>query len=134
MQAHNVVEPSKAQYWSQALLTPKPPKADSEGILQRTWRFCIDFVGLNHATLSENWPLPRIDQLLLHVGQHKPKYFAKIDFTNGFYQCAIDKPSRVYTAFIVASGLFQWMRVPMGLKGAPSYFQQQMANVVLAGL
>jgi cleavage and polyadenylation specificity factor subunit 1 len=31
-------------------------------------------------------------------------------------------------------GVYEWLRVPMGLKGAPSYFQQMMASVVLAGL
>jgi len=31
-------------------------------------------------------------------------------------------------------GVYEWLRVPMGLKGAPSYFQQKMAEVVLRGL
>jgi hypothetical protein len=31
-------------------------------------------------------------------------------------------------------GVFEWNRVPMGLKGAPAYFQQVMATIVLAGL
>ena len=31
-------------------------------------------------------------------------------------------------------GLFEWLRVPFGLKGAPGYFQQIMATVVLFGI
>jgi transposase InsO family protein len=31
-------------------------------------------------------------------------------------------------------GVYQWLRVPMGLKNAASYFQRVMATVVLAGL
>ena len=31
-------------------------------------------------------------------------------------------------------GIFEWLRVPMGIKGAPSYFQGIMATVVLIGL
>ncbi len=37
-------------------------------------------------------------------------------------------------AFITSTGLFQWCRLPMGLKGAASYFQRMMASKVLAGL
>ncbi len=39
-----------------------------------------------------------------------------------------------FTAFITSTGLFQWYRLPMGLKGAASYFQRMMASKVLAGL
>jgi len=31
-------------------------------------------------------------------------------------------------------GIFEWTRVPMGLKGAPSYFQHQIASTVLGAL
>ena len=31
-------------------------------------------------------------------------------------------------------GIFEFLRVPFGLKGAPSFFQERMATVVLAGL
>ena len=38
------------------------------------------------------------------------------------------------TAFICFGGLYKHLRVPCGLKGAPSYFHRVMAHVVLAGL
>jgi hypothetical protein len=53
--------------------------------------------------------------------------------TSGFSQTAIDERSRPFTAFITSTGLFQWCRLPMGLKGAASYFQRMMASKVLAG-
>jgi hypothetical protein len=31
-------------------------------------------------------------------------------------------------------GIFQWKRVPMGIKGASAYFQKMITIVVLAGL
>jgi hypothetical protein len=31
-------------------------------------------------------------------------------------------------------GVFNWVRVPMGLKGAAAYFQKMMATILLAGL
>ena len=42
---------------------------------------------------------------------------------------AIHKDSRAYTAFRTSlKGLFEWLRLPMGLKGAGSYFQMQMVK------
>jgi Reverse transcriptase (RNA-dependent DNA polymerase) len=38
------------------------------------------------------------------------------------------------TVFIVFCGIYQFTRFPFGLTGAPSYFQQTIATVVLAGL
>ena len=38
------------------------------------------------------------------------------------------------TAFICFCGLYEWNRVPMGLKGAPSYFQMVLATIVFVGL
>jgi hypothetical protein len=31
-------------------------------------------------------------------------------------------------------GIFQWRRVPMGIKGASAYFQRMITTVVLAGI
>ena len=64
----------------------------------------------------------------------KPKFFAKTDLTQGFYQCPLSLDSRDFTAFVTSVGTFRWKRVPMGLKGAPSYFQAKLANTVLKGL
>ena len=41
----------------------------------------------------------------------------------------IHKDSTAYTAFRTAKGLFEWLRLPMGLKGAGSYFQMQMVKI-----
>ena len=121
----DVIEESQAMYVSQVLLTPKP---------DGSYRFCIDFRALNDASTSNGWPLPRIREMLARLGLSKPKYFAVIDLTQGYYQCPITIDSRDYTAFTTTVGTYRWKRLPMGLKGAPSYFQAKMANVVLQGL
>jgi Reverse transcriptase (RNA-dependent DNA polymerase) len=42
--------------------------------------------------------------------------------------------TRIFTAFITFAGIFQFTRLPFGPKRAPSYFQEMMASIVLAGL
>ena len=80
------------------------------------------------------WPLPNIKKTLERIGQRRPKYFAVLDLTQGYYQTPISKASRAATAFRTSTGLYQWTRLPMGLKGAPSYFQQQMQQSILTDL
>ena len=54
--------------------------------------------------------------------------------TKRYYQIIMSEIVRKYTAFVTFMGVFEWMRVPMDLKCAASYFQAQIAMVVLAGL
>ena len=60
--------------------------------------------------------------------------FATFDITAGYHQTAVAEESSELTAFICSSGLYEWVRTPFGLKGAPSYFMKKMAVEVLNGL
>ena len=123
--ATGLIEPSQAESWSQILLTPKA---------NGKWRFCVDYRFLNKETKSMGWPLPNIKQMLERIGDKKPKYFAVLDLTQGYYQMAISKKSRLLTAFRTSEGLFQFCRLPMGLKSAPAFFQAAMQQTVLADM
>jgi len=57
-----------------------------------------------------------------------------MDMTSGYHQLAMNPNSIIYTVFICFMGVFEWLRVPFGLKEAPGFFQQQLAAVVLAGI
>jgi hypothetical protein len=46
----------------------------------------------------------------------------------------MNKASAVLTAFITFCGIYQFTRVPFGPKNAPSFYQQLIAGVVLAGI
>jgi hypothetical protein len=128
-----VIEPSKAVYHSHVHLVKK---AGTDHLpVAKQYRPTIDFRNLNDATTSqEGYPIPHIGELLRHVGSHKPLWFAKIDATSGYHQAPLDEASRPATAFITRKGVWQYKRVPMGLKGAVSYFQRALATTVLAGI
>jgi len=124
---NKMIEPSNANFWSQVLLVPKPPP-------RQGWRMTVDMRAANEACEGEDWPIPNIPQMMQRIGSQKPKVFCVLDFTEGFFQAPLSAMSRLITAFICFMGIFQWLRVPMGGKGAPSYFQRVMASVVLVGL
>jgi hypothetical protein len=122
-----VIRPCKVAEVSQVHLVPKPDPNE--------WRFCLDFVQLNKSTKGiEGWPIPNISQLLNRIGTRRAQYFGIMDLTSGYHQAPIDKASQEYTAFTCFRGVYCWLRVPMGLKNAASYFQRVMATEVLVGL
>jgi transposase InsO family protein len=114
-----VITSSKSDVVSQVLLVVK--KGTDK------LRFCIDYRALNEATaLGEAWPIPNIRELLVRLGSKRPKFFGVMDLTSGYHQAPLSKSARKWTAFTTAFGCFEWTRVPMGLKGAPSYFSRVM--------
>ena len=115
MQSQRIIRPSKADKYSQVLLTPK-----SNG----KWRFCVDYGDAKDCSEREGWPIPNIQQMLQRIGSKNPQYFAVMDLTSGYHQAPIHPTSIWLTAFITIYGVFEWLRVPMRLKGAPSYFQK----------
>jgi hypothetical protein len=56
-----------------------------------------------------------------------------MDLTSGYHQIARDEDSQKYTAFVTA-GIFEKRRASMDLKGAPTYFQREIAQTVLTGI
>lgn len=125
MVQRKVVKHSQSKYYSQVLLTPKP---------NGDWRFCVDYRQLNLATKPERWPIPNISEMINRLGNQKAEYWGVLDLTKGYYQAPLSADSQKLTAFITKQGVYEWMRVAMGLTGAPSYFQRQMTHTVLNGL
>jgi len=122
-----VIRHSRAGYYSHGFMVPKPGGK---------MRLVIDFKNLNLVSEKESgWGIPNIKDILVRLGEQKSGYFCKLDLTAGFHQTPISEDSRVYTAFKTSwGGLYEWCRLPMGLKGSPAYFQQIMSTEVLNGL
>jgi hypothetical protein len=123
--ADNIIRPSSATAWSQLMLTAKP---------NGSWRFAIDYRALNKHTKAARAPIPNIRKLLSTIGRNRPKYFAKMDLTSGFYQTPMAEDCMHYTAFDTDLGLFEFTRASMGLLNSPWYFQRTMEQEVFPHL
>jgi hypothetical protein len=120
-----VVKLSQAEYYAQCVMQPKPHTNKQE------WRLCQDYRNLNDESEFQSWPLPNTQHMFDRIGTKKARYFGVIDLTQGFHQIALSEATRVLTAYITYAGLYEYTRVPFGLKGAPQYFQKCLASLVL---
>ena len=69
--------------------------------------------------------------MLQRIGSQKPTIFGTVDFAQAYHQAALTLATKKYTSFILYSGVYQFTRLPFGLKQAPSYFQEMIATEVL---
>lgn len=93
-----------------------------------SWRVCGDYVALNAATRPDRYPLPHILDFTSRLSG--TTVFSKIDLLKGYHQIPMD-PAHIYkTAVTTPFGLFEFTRMPFGLRNAGNTFQRMM-DVIL---
>lgn len=110
-----IISPSSSSVASPTVIVPKP---------DGTIRLCLSYISLNKITVPLKFPMPSISNLLEALQGNQ--YYATLDLRSGYHQVLVDQQSRYLTAFRTRSGLYEFNRIPFGLKNAPNYFQQQM--------
>lgn len=119
---HNIIKNSTSPYAAPVILVKK-----KDG----SYRLCVDFRKLNIKTLPDSFPIPNITELVDNLSGSF--LFSSVDLCQGFNQMQINARDTYKTAFITDSGLYEWNRVPFGLKNSPNSFQRLM-QLVLSGL
>lgn len=120
---NNVIRKSKSPYNSPVWIVDK--KIDNSGI--KKYRLVIDYRKLNEKTIANNYPIPRMDQILSSLGSNS--YFTTLDLASGFHQIQVRQNDIPKTAFTVGNGHFEFVRMPFGLINAPATFQTLMNEI-----
>ena len=122
MEDQGIIRKSKGA-WSSPLHMVK--KTDG------SWRPCGDYRLLNLATKNDKYPPPHMEDLSARLAGMK--FFSKLDLRKGYYQIPVAAEDIEKTAVITPFGLYEFLRMPFGLKNAGQSFQRLM-DEVLRGL
>ena len=90
------------------------------------WRPCGDYRSLNHITVSDSYPMPQLSMVELN-GRTT---FSKLELVKAYHQIPIHSDDIVKTAVTTPFGLFEFIRMPFGLKNAGKTFQRFIHEVV----
>ena len=110
-----VIRPSMSPYSSEVVMVKKK---------NGEYRMCIDYRQLNNYTVRDQYPLPKVTDLLRTV--KNAKYFVALDLRSGYWQIPMEEESIPFTAFRIPQGLYEFVVMPFGLTNAPSTFQRSM--------
>ena len=80
----------------------------------------MDYRALNKAIEPDAYTLPTVTENLSELSGDR--YFTALDLKEAFWSVPLTPASRELTAFRTPDGLFQYKRMPMGLKTAPAVF------------
>ena len=113
-----VIEPSKSPWSAPVVITYRNGKP----------RFCVDYRKLNAATIPDEFPIPRQSDILASLSG--AQVLSSLDALSGFTQLELAEEDIEKTVFRTHRGLFQFKRLPFGLRNGPSIFQRVMQGIL----
>ena len=99
-----------------------------------TSRPCGDYRRLNGCTTGDAYPIPHIHDFaavkIMFCGLSGCRIFSKVDLVKGYHQVPVWAEDIPKTAIATLFGLFEFTRMPFGLKNSAQTFQRLMDSVM----
>ncbi|MBW0520255.1 hypothetical protein O181_059970 [Austropuccinia psidii MF-1] len=90
-------------------------------------RMVGDVRALNTYTIPDRYPIPRIHETLTQLSQ--AKLITVMDALKGFHQNFLTDNAKKLLRIIVHCGIFEYLRMPFGIKHAPSHYQRMINTI-----
>ncbi|MBW0550618.1 hypothetical protein O181_090333 [Austropuccinia psidii MF-1] len=90
-------------------------------------RMVGDFRALNTYDIPDRYPIPIIHETLTQLSQ--AKFITAMDSLMGFHQNVLTDNSKILLRIIVHCGIFEYLRMPFGIKNAPSHYKRMMNTI-----
>ncbi|MBW0532803.1 hypothetical protein O181_072518 [Austropuccinia psidii MF-1] len=86
-----------------------------------------DFGALNTYTVPDRYPIPKIQTSLTQISH--VLYISPMDALKVFHRNVVTPRARKYLRIVVHCGVYEYLRMPSGIKNAPSHFQRMMNEI-----
>ena len=83
---------------------------------------------LNLYTMGDAFPMPNLSDVMYRV--RRARVISLTDAKSGYYQILAKPEHRWLAAFVTHHGLWEWTRMPFGLKSAGNTFVRAVQKVV----
>ncbi|MBW0517797.1 hypothetical protein O181_057512 [Austropuccinia psidii MF-1] len=85
------------------------------------------FRALNTYTVPDRYPIPRIQETLTQMS--RAKYITSMDALKGFHHNVLTHKAKKLLRIITHCGIYEYLRMPFGIKNATSHYQRMMNTI-----